>query len=294
MKRSFIKKKTLKKIPVDIICYILLFGLCFIILKPFSVKILSAFMSQDDLVDITVQNIPKNWSLFHWETAFKGLRIADAGLKTLLLSTLAAVIQTISSAMVGYGLARFKFKGRTLALVIVMVIMLIPSQVTEISQFMYFGFFGIGSFQLNLLNTPWMTVLLSIGTLGFKQGLYIYFYRAFFMGLPVDLENAAYIDGASVMKTFWQIILPNAKAIMSTVFLLSFCWQWTDVDFAKTFLDVYRPLTLSIETINAETIVSTAISRNAAAVLIILPLIVLFLICQKNLIKSLSQSGLAN
>ena len=276
----------------SLIRFVLLFGLCFIILQPFATKILSAFMSESDLVDVTVKNIPKDWSLYHWEVALKGMQLPQAALKTLLLSLLAGVIQTLSSAMVGYGLARFRFRGRNIALVAVIVVMLVPSQLYSISEFTYFHFFG--PFQWNLLNTLWMTVLLSLGTLGVKQGLYIYFYRAFFMGLPQDLENAAYIDGASVPRTFVSVILPNARVMMSTVFLLSFSWQWTDVQFSKNFLDVYRPLTLTIQTINADTLVSTAVARNAAAILIILPVMVLFLFCQKNLVRSLTQSGLAN
>ena len=103
------------------------------------------------------------------------------------------------------------------------------------------------------------------------------------------MENAAYIDGASVPRTFLSVILPNARVTMSTVFLLAFCWQWTDISFSKNFLDVYRPLTLTIPTINADTLVSTAVARNAAAILIILPLMVLFVFCQKNLVRSLTQ-----
>lgn len=275
-----------------LIRFVLLFGLCFIILQPFAQKILSAFMSENDLIDVTVKNIPKEWSLYHWQVAIRGMQLPQAALKTLLLALLAGVIQTLSSAMVGYGLARFRFKGRRLALIAVLVVMLVPSQLYSISEFTYFHFFT--PFHWNLLNTPWMTVLLSLGTLGVKQGLYIYFYRAFFKGLPQDLENAAYIDGASVPRTFVSVILPNARVMMSTVFLLAFSWQWTDVQFSKYFLDVYRPLTLTIQTINADTLVSTAVARNAAAILIILPVMVLFLFCQKNLVKSLTQTGLAN
>lgn len=272
-----------------IVRFVLLFGLCFIILQPFANKLLAAFMSPEDLLDVTVKNIPKEWSLYHWQIALKGLRIAESGLKTLLLATLAGVLQTFTSAMVGYGLARFRFRGRQLAMVLVIVIMLVPTQVTSISEFMYFR-------NLNMLNTPWMTVMLSLGTIGFKQGLYVYFFRAFFLGLPQDLENAAFIDGASVPRTFLEVILPNAKTVMSTVFLLSFSWQWTDVSFSKSFLDVYRPLPLMIQTINADSdlLVSTVVARNAAAILIICPLILLFLLCQKNLVRSFTQSGLAN
>lgn len=280
------------RLAFAVVRFVLLFGLCFIILQPFASKILAAFMSQNDLLDVTVKNIPREWSLYHWKVALQGMYLPEAALKTLLLSLLAGGIQTMTSAMVGYGLARFRFRGRKLALVAVIVVMLVPTQLYSISEFTYFHFFT--PFRFNLLNTPWMTVLLSLGTLGLKQGLYIYFYRAFFLGLPQDLENAAYIDGASVPRTFLSVILPNARVTMSTVFLLAFCWQWTDISFSKNFLDVYRPLTLTIPTINADTLVSTAVARNAAAILIILPLMVLFVFCQKNLVRSLTQSGLAN
>ena len=96
---------TAGRLAFAVVRFVLLFGLCFIILQPFASKILAAFMSQNDLLDVTVKNIPREWSLYHWQVALQGMHLPEAALKTLLLSLLAGSIQTMTSAMVEIGRA---------------------------------------------------------------------------------------------------------------------------------------------------------------------------------------------
>ena len=95
--------------------FVLIFGLCFIILYPFLVKILAAFMSPTDLLDSTVKFIPRNWSTYYWKFAWERLDILKSGGLSLLISVVSACLQVIVSTMVGYGLARFNFKGKKIA-----------------------------------------------------------------------------------------------------------------------------------------------------------------------------------
>lgn len=147
-----------------------------------------------------------------------------------------------------------------------------------------------------MIDTVAPVLLLSLVGLGLKQGLYIYLMRSFFMGLPEDLESAAYIDGASIPTTFFRVILPNARTILTTVFLFSFCWQWTDSTFSSVYFSsidtlASRVLSSFMETGDA---VGNALAQRAAVLIIILPLMVLFVFCQKSLVQSISRSGLAN
>lgn len=283
--------------------FILVFGLCYIILKPFIIKILAAFMSPDDLLDAAVKIVPRNWSLHYWKHALKNMNISTSGLLTLRLSLVAAVIQTIISTMVGYGLARFKFRGKNLLFALVVVVMIVPMQVYSISQYLNFRYFGIGGAAISLIDTEWPIYILSLGGLGMKQCVYIYLMREFFMGLPVDLENAATVDGASVIQSFIRIVLPNAVTMMVTVFLFAFCWQWTDTYFSSMYFSskmtlAQIPANESIMTIRTMVAsydrTGTTIAQNAAAILVILPLVGLSVICQKFLVQSISQSGFAN
>ena len=297
------KKELINRIAAVIfwvVRFVIIFGLCFIIIKPFIIKILAASMSPDDLLDSTVKNIPKHWSTYYWDIAFKGLHIGTAGLLTLVLSLCAGIIQVATSSMIGYGLARFNFKLRNFGFFLVIIIMLIPPQVYSVSQFLHFRFFSLIFFHVNLIDTGIPILILSLFGMGLKQGLYIYMMRAFFMGLPKNLEEAAYIDGASIYKTFLKVIIPNARTIMTTVFLFAFCWQWTDTSvtplfFTRNILLISRPGDIAIKnSLSSLDVLGTAIVRNASAMLIIVPLIVLFVFFQKSLVKSISTSGQAN
>ena len=283
--------------------FLLVFGLCYVILKPFATKILSAFMSRSDLLDATVKYVPKQWSLFFWKHAWEHLQLSTAGVKSLRLAIISAVLQMITSTMIGYGLARFKFKGRNLLFVAVILIIIIPQQVYSIPQYLGFRFFGIGDLSLNLLDTDWPVYILAATGLAMKQCVYVYLMREIFMGMPSDLENAAAVDGASVMGTFTRIVLPNARTMMVTVFLFAFCWQWTDIRFSSLFFTDHMTLTQVVAAQNQMAVytdsgvldrMGTAIAQNAAAILVILPLVALAVICQKFLVQSIAQSGLAN
>lgn len=283
--------------------FVLIFGLCFIILYPFLVKILAAFMSPADLLDSTVKFIPKNWSTYYWEFAWKRLDILKSGGLSLLISLVSAVIQVIVSTMVGYGLARFDFKGRRLAFALVIVILLVPSQVYSIPQYLNFRYFGIGEATVNLIDSILPVYMLSFGCMSVKQCLYIYLMREFFKELPKDLENAAYIDGASIGRTFINIVLPNAKGMMITVFLFAFCWQWTDTEFSSLYFSSKTTLAQRIITgsymvikgqVSSTDPFGTAIARSAATIIIIIPVVLLSAFCQKFLVRSISRSGMAN
>ena len=221
--------------------FVLIFGLCFIILYPFLVKILAAFMSPADLLDSTVKFIPRNWSTYYWKFAWERLDILKSGGLSLLISVVSACLQVIVSTMVGYGLARFNFKGKKIAFAMVIVILLVPSQVYSIPQYLNFRYFGIGDMTVNMIDSIVPIYLLSLGCMSVKQCLYIYLMREFFKDLPRDLENAAYIDGASIGRTFMTVVLPNAKGMMITVFLFAFCWQWTDTETETQMAELWSP-----------------------------------------------------
>ena len=270
-------KQRVPGLLLSLIRFVIIFGLAFIILKPFVYKILMAFMSPDDLLDSTVRLVPRHFSLYYWKTALEGLNLGQTLRNTGLLSLLVGVIQVASCTMIGYGLARFKFRGSKLAMAMVIVIMLVPYHVISIAQYLGFVYFGVGSFTINLTDSFWPSLILAFTGLGIKEGLYIYLLREFFKSLPAELEEAAYIDGAGTIRTFFQVMLPNARTMMMTVFL-----------FANTIESLYIRVGLNAD------MLGTNIARNAASMLIIIPLLILFGFCQKMLVKSIALSGMAN
>lgn len=276
---------------------ILIFGLGFIILKPIIGKLLLSILSPSDLLDNTVRLISKSPSIYYWKKALSCMFLPESIINTFLLSLFVAVIQTVSCTLVGYGLARFKFKGRSLVFMFVIIILLVPYQVISIAQYQSFVNMSIGSFEI--VDTFIPICLLAFTGLGVKEGLYIYLMRENFKSLPSTLEEAAYIDGASVFKTFISVMVPNARTMIITVFLFSFCWQWTDSTYSSLYLidtKVFANVMDSVAVKNGVHFdaMGTTIAKCAASLFVAIPLIGLFVLCQKFFVKSISQSGLSS
>ena len=274
--------------------FIIVFGLAFIILKPFYYKIVSGFMTRDDLLNPAVSLIPSGLSLTYWKSALSQLKLPESFLYTSALSISVGLIQVIICTMSGYGLGRFRFRGRGLIFAVVILIMLVPADVTSTAQYIRFVFFGVGKATVNLMDTYWPIYILAFTGTNIKNGLYIYLMREFFRTMPGNLEEAAYIDGCGPIQAFLRVMLPNARGMMTTVFLFSFCWQWTESDYARMYFSEIPLFGNVFASISGSSNMESTIIRNAAAVLILIPLIVLFLIFQKTLVKSVTLSGLAN
>ncbi len=277
--------------------FLLLFGMSFLIIKPFVTKITMAFMLPADLLDATVNQIPKHLSTYYWNVALEGMNLSKTLINSISLTLLVSITQLSVSALVGYSLSRFKFKGRNFLYAMVIIFMLVPSSTYSIAQYLQFRY-PLGM-NLSLIDTLLPLFVLSLGGLGFKQGLYIYLFMTFFRGLPKNIEDAAMVDGAGSFKTFWSIMLPNSKSILITVSIFAFSWQWTDINYAKNFFPNMNIIASQISQIYirvglTEDPIGSAIAKNAACIILILPLLVLFVLGQRHLTQSISRTGMAN
>ena len=301
-----------KKFYIDhggnILCHIVLIGIIFLILFPFIQKVCTMFLSYDDLSDSTVQYIPKHFSLY---TVITTIGIMDYWMtlvRTAFLSVVAAVLQTLSCTLTAYGLARFKFKGRGLVFVCVIMVLLIPPQVVMASLYMNFAhlnplglasLFGVG--RIDISNGILPFILLSATAVAFKNSLYIYMLRQFFRGLPTEIEEAGMIDGSSHMGIFFRLMLPNAVPMMVTIILFAFSWQWTDNYYSQLFLghSDYTVITnalIGLRSYGVNIASFTNVFRNAiidtGIVLSILPLVIVYIFGQKFFVQGVSQSGI--
>ena len=292
-----LKKPTLyhtSKYLWSIMRFIIIFGLAFIILKPIYYKISVAFMNKDDLVNPAVSLVPTQLSLNYWKSAWTQLKLPASLFQTLFISLLVSVLQVFVASVVGYGLGRFRFKGSNLVFALVILFMLVPMDITSTAQYIRFAFFGIGDLQLNILETYWPVIILAATGMNLKNGLYVYLMREFFRNMPGNLEEAAYIDGCGPIRAFATVIFPNAKSMVITVFLFSFCWQWTEYDFAKMYYPTKELFGTILPQVTSTTTLEKIIVQNAAGILIMIPIVILFLIFQKTLVKSITLSGMAN
>ncbi len=318
IKAKYFTLNFLTNVVWTIFRFVLLIGIAYVILYPFFSKISGSFMSKEDFVDVTVKLIPKYPTLDTYSQIISKNGYISALFNTLTLSVLCGLVQTFICCVIGYGLAKFKFKGSKLIFGLVILTMVVPHKTLQLSMFMHFKYFDIlgifdflggGVFEwlkifkfssINLLNTYWPLTLLSLGGLAFKNGLYIFMMRQFFRGVPDELEESAYIDGSGVFQTFIKIILPLSIPMMITIFLFSFSWQWTDNFYSTVFftgtgiklLPSIVKIPRGLDTVYAGQELYESAIRNTCGLLVIAPLVVVYLFCQRYLIQGIERSGI--
>lgn len=311
---GYLLKKTLLGYGVSICRFILLFGMCFMILQPILNKISISFMTLDDLYNPIVISIPEHFTTENYILASKLMDYSKAILNSFVISLTIAILQITVCTLVGYGFARFQFPLKKFWFACVMLVILIPPQTISSSLHLHFRFFDIfGIIKLvtgetiNLRGSTLPYYLMSAGCMGLKNGLYIFMIRQFFRNIPKELEEAAYVDGCGTLKTFVKIMLPDAKPILTSCFLFAFVWQWTDGFYSKLFLGNVKLLSTGlarlVDTLGAylmrltggTTTVPVAYSKCILAtgtLMFIMPLIILYLFAQKGFVESLSSSGI--
>ena len=312
---GYLLKKTLMGYGVSIARFILLFGMCFLILQPILNKISVSFMTEQDLYNPIVISIPEHFTTENYRLAADIMNYSKGLTNSFLISLTIAILQISMCTLVGYGFARFEFPFKKLLFALVIVVILVPPQTVSSSLNIHFMNFDIlGIFKLitgntiNLKDSVIPYYLMSVGCMGLKNGLYICMIRQFFRNIPKELEEAAYVDGCGTLKTFIRIMLPDAKPILTSCFLFAFVWQWTDGFYSRMFLGGTTLVSTSLSTIVdslgvyiakgtglMNTTVSVAYSNCILAtgtLMIILPLIILYLFAQRGFVESLSSSGI--
>ncbi len=315
MRRKIFSMYFLQNVVWYLFRLLLMIGVSFVILYPFISKIAGSFMSISDFRNATVRLIPKDFTFGNYTALFFERDYPGAFINTLTLSLVCALIQTFVCCLIGYGLCKFRFKGNKLIFALVILTMIVPHQTIRLAlrmKFHYFdlggistigipGILGVFGINVSLSDTYWPMILLSITGLAFKNGLYIFMMRNFFTGVPDELEESAYVDGSGVMKTFFKIILPLSIPMLITIFLFSFAWQWTDNFYVETFMaqreftlmpDLIKEIPESLRTTEAGYETFYTAIRNTAGLMIIAPLVVLYLFCQRYLIQGIERSGI--
>ena len=298
--------QTIKHYAISIFRAILLFGMCFMIIQPILNKISLSFMSERDLFDTTIIILPKHFSVSNWKIAATLLNYKTTLFNTVWVSLLVSVIEVLVCSLVGYGFSRYQFPLKRFWFFCVLLLIIIPPQTISTSLFLHFRYFNVLGMEFNLRGSILPYILMCLGCMGLKNGLYIFMIRQYFMAFPFELEEACYVDGCGPFSTFFRIMLPGAKPILTSCFLFSFVWQWTDSFYSSLFLGKVQLLSIRISSIvdrfgayltalQGHSVVPPTGYSNAilstGVLLVILPLILLYLFCQRLFVESLSSTG---
>ncbi|WP_432799169.1 carbohydrate ABC transporter permease [Poriferisphaera sp. WC338] len=273
-----------------IFIYTLLIGGGSMLMLPFLWLISNSLKTDQEISNIG-QFFP---SVFQWGNYLEALKKMGLDISgwlphfpalanTIVITVLCVIGQVVSSSLVGYGFARYRFRGRNILFMIMLSTMMLPAQVTMIPVFLMFRSVGWIDSLLPLIVPAW-----------FGTPFFIFMFRQFFAQIPESLLEAARIDGASSFKIYWRIMLPLSAPVIAIVAIYTFMFAWNDFMSPLIYLNSpeMRTLALELNTFNGQYGVQSRELLMAASFLTMLPCIVLFFAAQKYFMDNAASSGM--
>ncbi|MCR5476450.1 MAG: carbohydrate ABC transporter permease [Lachnospiraceae bacterium] len=283
-------------------------GVSYVILSPIIGMVVNSIASTKDIYNPMMFVLPKEPSLEKYRLVIERMSYFPTIIRDLLYTVTLTAVQLLVCSMVGYGFARFNFRFKTFLFACVVVMIVIPPHTIMLPLYTTFkNFDPLGLVSLitgsgvNLMSTVWPMYIMTALGCGVRSGLYIYIFTQFFRGLPKEIEEAAFVDGAGVWYTYFRIMLVNAMPSVITVTVFSLVWQFNDVFYANLFLvseDVViskKISSLASVIANQDKILNVTIQEqyvNAGILLILIPVVALYLLLQKRFIEGAERSGI--
>ncbi|MDD6199743.1 MAG: carbohydrate ABC transporter permease [Firmicutes bacterium] len=314
--REWFRSKAPSAILISLVRHIFMIGISYVVLYPLMYMVSNAFKPVSQYYDPSIVWIPKSLTLENFYVVSLVIDIAEVLKNTLIIEILPAFISAAVCMMVGYGLARFDFRGKKLVMAGLILTIIVPQQTIATSlysSFRYFDFLGILQLlhkvipavdTINLIGTPWVTILPAALGVGLKSGIFIFIYMQFFNGLPKELQEAASIDGCGAFRTFLKIIVPTAKNINIAVLLLAIVWNWNDYYTPSMFIRTKDTIATAMAGfqrnlenlhnmgLGVGTIQTAQTQIQAACLIAIVPLVILYIFLQKRFSEGIENSGL--
>lgn len=270
----------------------------FVFLYPLLKMISMSFMTADDLVNPLVSWVPYGFEIANFTRAMQVLGYWQTLWTTVYVSVLPAILQTLVCALTGYGIARYKFKGKNLLFGLILATFIIPTQITMIPQFLMYKNLGI-LYSLKAYLLP------AVFGQGLRSAIFVLIFVLFFQQMPVSLTEAAEIDGANQIVIFYKIAVPVAKPGFLISFLLSMVWYWNETYLGALYFGANiktLPMKLEnfVEAFNklvSASAADTGATANeaiqmAGTFLIILPLLIVYFCLQRQFIEGIEKTGI--
>lgn len=256
--------------------------LCVIFVTPFIVMISTSFRTNSDAFTKPVTLFPRVWTLKNFPEAMKVIPYWRYMGNTLFITILSIIGNLVSTPMVAYSLAKIKWKGSSIISGLLMATMMIPYSVTMIPLYRVYA-------SLHLTNTYVPLILPTF----FGSSYFIIIMRQFMAGISDSLLEAAKIDGANEFQRYTAIVLPLCKPAMTTVAIYAFMNAWSDYLAPMIYITKTEKLTLSLGLQQFMGEYSTDWARlMAAALIFVVPVVVFYIIFQRNFVQGVSTSGL--
>lgn len=267
-----------------IIIYVILLAAASICIFPFlwmvstSLKVTSeVFVMPPSLIpkNPTLQNFPEGWVYSDFNTFTKN---------SVFVTLICTIGTMLSSSFVAYGFSRYKSKLSGVLLNVLLGTMILPTQVTLIPQYILYH-------KMGMIDSFWPLIIPAwVGGGAFNIFLFIQFFKS----LPIELNEAAIIDGASSFQTFSRIMLPAVKPVMLAVCVMSLVYNWNDFFSPLVYLNSQDKFTIAIGLQFFQSGYGSAKVNlmMAVSLVAIIPVLIIFFVCQKYFVQGIKMSGL--
>lgn len=278
-----IRHTSIGRVIAQIVQYIFLIAGTFSALIPIVSCITTAFKSDEEYRSTSVMTLPDNWFNFeNFKVAWNAADMGRAFFNTFIILVFVLVGNTMLSAMVAYVLNRFKFKGNALIRNLFMVAALIPGIATQVTVYQIMS-------SLHLVNTMYGYIFLMLGT----DIIAIYIFIQFFENIPASLDEAAILDGCSYFGVFFRILLPLLRPAIVTCAILKGVSTYNEYYMANLYLQdksLYQVVSTSLYTFTGP--MGSQYNYICAGVIItMLPIVVIFILCQRHIYIGLTQGA---
>lgn len=297
-----------KALLFSIFKFLILVGIAYIILGPVISIISNSFFSSTDVYNPSVFLFPLSPNLDNYRISFLRLDYwRTLGFSLIYVSAI-TMLQILIASMAGYGFARFDFPFKNLLFACVIVTIVLPTHTIMLPLYQHFRNWDVMGIvqtftghKANLLSGETPMFLMTLFGTGLRSGLFIYIFRQFFRGLPKEIEEAAFIDGAGMWYTYFRIMLVNAIPSVITVAVFSLVWQYNDMFYARLFsIPTARNITFRLSTIQATIAfvdqvkdpMITQLYVYAGVVLVLIPILLIYLMLQKYFMEGVERSGI--
>ena len=274
-------KKSKKSIALS---YIILIVAAVVVLAPFFWMLVSSFKSQRDLFAYPPKFLPTVWK---WENYVKVLESGSITFFEMFFNSMKVTIPVlvgniIFSSLAAYAFSRIKFPFKNFIFMLFMSSLMIPSAVTMIPKFLMFS-------KLNLVDTYWPLILPSV----FGTTFSIFLLKQFFVTIPVELEEAAVVDGCGKFRIWSTIMLPLSKPIIATLAVFQFQWSYNDFMGPLIYLNSAKKFTVQLGLAAFRSSFTTRYDLiMAGSMMALIPVLIIYAFGQKYIVKGIALSGI--
>ena len=270
-----------RAVRTSILIYLILSIGAFIMIVPFVWMVSTAFKTFQETLAIPIKWFPAKLQFDNFREVLNRLNFARYYANTIFVTVSITLFQILFCSMAAYGFARIKFPGRGVLFIVLLSMLMIPQQMTLLPSYILLSKLG------------WLDTFKALIIPNLFSVYGTFFLRQFFMSLPVELEEAAIIDGSSRWGIFWRIFLPLSTTALAAFGIFTILWAWNDLmwPLIMTSRESIRVLSVGVATL-----VGQHSTRNhwlmAAAMLATTPMIIMFIFLQKQFIAGISITGL--